>query len=178
MLRFLEKEGYDKIINERSEKYWKKNVTRWKYMEKCIEIMKRYNPSKVLEMGTNGISLCLDSQTIGIDNKHKEDFFHDATIAPWPFKDKEYDFFVALQVFEHFDNKRKKQITAFNEAKRISKNILLSLPYNMKSNEIHKNIDDDVVYTWSSGIKADETYIFDINNNNVLRKLYFWKELE
>jgi hypothetical protein len=41
MLRFLEKEGYDKIINERSEKYWKKNVTRWKYMEKCIEIMKR-----------------------------------------------------------------------------------------------------------------------------------------
>jgi hypothetical protein len=165
---------------EKYPKYWK--PSRWSYMKHCIEIMKRYNPSKVLEMGTNGISLCLDSQTIGMKDNFdyfNYDFFHDATIAPWPFKDKEYDFFVALQVFEHFDENRKKQIIAFNEAKRISKNILLSLPYNWdRTDKYHTLINDEIVYTWSSGIKANEViHIKNKKNKCRDRKIYFWKNL-
>jgi Methyltransferase domain len=50
---------------------------------------------------------------------------HDATAVPWPFDDKAYDLFVALQVFEHLGDR---QPEAFREVRRIARHAILSLP--------------------------------------------------
>jgi Methyltransferase domain len=50
---------------------------------------------------------------------------HDATVVPWPFADKAYDLFLALQVFEHL---RDRQPEAFLEVRRIARHAVLSLP--------------------------------------------------
>lgn len=50
---------------------------------------------------------------------------HDATSVPWPFDDKAYDLFVALQVFEHLGDR---QPDAFREVRRVARHAILSLP--------------------------------------------------
>jgi SAM-dependent methyltransferase len=50
---------------------------------------------------------------------------HDVTRKPWPFKDCEYDLVVALNVFEHLDNK---QSRAFREVMRITRHAILTVP--------------------------------------------------
>lgn len=49
----------------------------------------------------------------------------DATKAPWPFEDKAYDLFVALQVFEHLVGKQQE---AFREVRRVARHAVISLP--------------------------------------------------
>jgi hypothetical protein len=37
-------------------------------------------------------------------------FTFDATTKPWPINDKQYDLFIALQVWEHLDNKQSRAL--------------------------------------------------------------------
>jgi hypothetical protein len=147
--------------------YWR---DRWGYTEKVIEILKRYGAKSVLELGTNGFGVCLNSDTMERVDTYKPTVLHDAVSFPWPIADKQYHFFVALQVFEHLDPERKMQIQAFNECRRIADYIILSLPHKWtRADALHNNIDEQVVLKWTSGHKWIESYLVGI------RKIYVWK---
>jgi hypothetical protein len=50
---------------------------------------------------------------------------HDATRAPWPIADRQYDLFVALRVFEHLGDA---QNAAFREVCRVARHAMISVP--------------------------------------------------
>lgn len=80
---------------------------------------------------------------------------HDATDSPWPIDNKQYDLVIALQVFEHLDNK---QSRAFREILRISRRAILSFPYlwtgglEKPSHRAHRDIDRQLIFDWTLNI--------------------------
>ena len=162
------------IKKTKGNPYWKKGKEkRWAYMSYVIDILKEYKPEKILEAGTEGVPLNSNSLFIvfpGENAFQNSGIPHDLNQIPYPFKDKEFDFFVALQVWEHLEN----QIVSFNEVKRISKNIILSLPYkwHKKVGDCHNDIDDNVVLKWASDIEPTSSK--QIGN----RKVYIWLKIQ
>lgn len=146
--------------------YWN---GRWEYLSIVISLLRKHDAKSILELGTNGLKLAEDSDTMELAKHLPATYHHDATVTPWPIADKKYDFFVALQVFEHFDADKKKQVAAFSEAARVAKNIILSLPYQWQySDALHNGIDDVVVIRWAGGRKWNESYVA------MKRKIYLW----
>jgi hypothetical protein len=81
-----------------------------------------------------------------------KEYEHNATVVPWPIKDKEYDLFIALQVWEHLEGKQK---DAFKEVMRTSKMAILSFPYmwdcpkdNANYPE-HHMINEEIISEWT-----------------------------
>ena len=73
---------------------------------------------------------------------------HDARRAPWPFADKQYDLFVALQVFEHLGTS---QAVAFGEVRRVARNAILSLPIDWVMDDprnCHHQLSHEKVLSW------------------------------
>ncbi len=142
---------------------------RWEYFKIVIEMIHEIKPRNVLELGPSLFTVVHDSDIMykpdidswGLpDNVNGKKYAHDATIIPWPIKDKQYDLFIALQVFEHLYDK---QSEAFEEAKRIANSIILSLPYKWdcpKDNPhypSHHMIDEDTILQWSRGVRPQKT---------------------
>jgi len=156
--------------------HWKNYKKRWKYHSKAIEVIKRNppdNPSEVLEMGTMGISLVNGSHTIDYSDKWNIENFtptyvHDARKIPWPIKNKQYKWFIALRVFHHLAPKQKQ---CFYEACRIAENVIIVVPYKGRhKNKINrKNISIYDFYKWNNntGPKLLESVI----SRNYL---YYW----
>lgn len=133
---------------------------RWSYYSKTIEIIKRFNPSSFLELGPGPACLELIKNSDTMDIAEGCTIQHDATKIPWPIQDKKYDLFVALQVWEHLDNKQKE---AFAEVIRISKKAILSFPYKWKTDtSIHRNIDEKKIKEWALGLTPKEEYIVGV----------------
>ena len=73
---------------------------------------------------------------------------HDATQPPWPIADKQYDLFVALQVFEHL---RHEQNVAFMEVCRVAENALISVPIDWEMDDprnCHHRISQERALSW------------------------------
>ena len=155
--------------------YWRNQQQRWMYLKPVIDILKASNAQSVLELGNNGINLTDNSDTMNFsDRLDKNLTYHiDATKVPWNIPDKKYDFFVALQVFEHLDPKRMKQVDVFNEACRVAKNVVISIPYCWRYKEPlhHNNIGDKIVRRWASYRPFFDTILV---KSNRLRKIYWW----
>lgn len=155
--------------------YWYKTYDgRWPYIKEVIHILKSIDPDSVLELGSYGVPICFNSDTMDLPEcshlyERRLTYKHNANIIPWPIT-KKYDVFVALQVFEHLDNKKE----CFKEAKRLSNNIILSVPYKWKKDKLnkeHSNIDDKTILEWSDDIIPTLTIETGIN----IRKIYYWK---
>ena len=172
-MKYITKQGFFKLCE--TIPYWKKQESRWRYISHVIEIIKKANPQNVLELGNMGMNITDSSDTMDIVARKGLTYFHDATNIPLPINDKKYDVFVALQVFEHLDDKRIKQRDVFNEAKRVSKNIIISIPYMWtKSDKTHDKINDKTVLSWSSGkIPSGTIFIKDRRD----RKIYYWLDV-
>ena len=139
--------------------YWKNGQYRWDYMSKAIELMQEIDPVRVCEAGTSGIPLCSDSVLL-------EYPYYDLNFANYPFDSKHFDVFVALQVWEHL----KKPAEAFAEARRISKNVILSIPYQWKQGDAqHVGLDDSTVLGWTRGEEPCKTI------HICRRKIYLWR---
>jgi hypothetical protein len=93
-------------------------------------------------------------------------YLYDARKTPWPFKDKQYDLFIALRVFQHLFPKQKE---AFLEAKRIAKNIIIVVPETYRDN---RGIPTEKFIEWNNNKKPSECIILQ----NEFGKIYFWKE--
>jgi hypothetical protein len=73
---------------------------------------------------------------------------HDATVMPWPVGDKQFDLFLALQVFEHLKDR---QHEAFMEVRRIARHAILSLPIDWVMDDprnCHHMISDERALSW------------------------------
>lgn len=113
---------------------WKSLEPRWGYHETAVEWLKGIGPkpSRVLEIGTLGISLMTESQTLDYDSNpywnfpgYNPTYRYDVRNTPWPFKDNEFQVIVALRLWHWLYPVQKE---AFLEAKRAGKYVLLICP--------------------------------------------------
>ena len=158
---FLTHEKYLKLCDELPGNYWKEGKNyRWKYIEYVIGIMRTICPDekRICEAGTNGIALSSESTKLNYPEYDLNKILYDV-------KDKFFNLFVALQVWEHLDN----QQLAFEEVMRISKSAILSFPYKWPKGKGHDSrhvgIDDRKIKQWTCGVKPEKTKL--INNRMV-----------
>lgn len=140
-LSFLTKEEYSEITKKLEGGHWTPQTidTRWDYHYRTIELiraLKIENAHEILEMGTMGVSCVKGSDTIDYAERwnfpgKEPTYLHDARIFPWPVKNKQYELFVALRVYQHL-TPHQKECTL--ESMRISKKVILVVPatYNNK----------------------------------------------
>ena len=154
-------EDFNDLLNGSNKNYY---TGRWEYFKEVIQIIDSIEISSALEIGPGFLPVIKNADLL---LSPKEDQFgspekienkmiaHDITEKAWPIKDKEYDIAVALQVWEHLDNK---QGRAFRELMRITKRAILSFPYLWEGGEdkhmhrIHHNIDKYIIGDWTLNI--------------------------
>ena len=164
---------------------------RWTYFSEVIDIIKDQDDvNKVLEIGPSFLPVVKDCDIMikpGADAwgrpaiKAPNEYIHDATIVPWPIKEKEYDVFIALQVWEHLEGKQKE---AFNEVMRVSKMAVLSFPYMWDCPKDNANypehymIDEKIIADWTLGVEPQKVIIIPRTGEKVSkgpRIIYFWR---
>lgn len=179
---------FQELINSSRGKYYE---GRWAYFSEVINIIKENQGiSKVLELGPSvqtivkncDIMVKPENDVWGRPQKCiSKEYEHDATLTPWPIRDKKYDMFIALQVWEHLDGKQKE---AFKEVMRISKMAILSFPYmwdcpkdNANYPE-HHMIDEKIISEWTLNIQPIKIIKIPRTGEKVSkgpRIIYFWK---
>lgn len=164
---------------------------RWAYIDKVKQIIHETNPVSVLELGPSLFTVVKDSDIMYLPEIDSwgipavingVSYAHDATATPWPITDKKYDLFIALQVFEHLDNKQRE---SFQEAKRIANSIILSLPYKWncpKDNPhyfpSHHMIDENTILAWANGEEPSKTIYIEKTGERISkgeRIICYWK---
>jgi hypothetical protein len=158
MLNCIRYEDFEKLLSGEHAKYYQ---GRWEYFHKVISIIKNLDAHKILEIGpgilpiVNNADLLINPEDdqFGRPNQCSgKKIVFDITKKPWPIENKYYDLVIALQVWEHLDNK---QTRAFHELKRISKRAVLSFPYEWMSDlekyshHLHRDIDKDLIDDWT-----------------------------
>ncbi len=99
----------------------------------------------------------------------------DASKAPWPFDDKTYDLFVALQVFEHLGTH---QPEAFREVRRVARNAILSLPIDWvmaDARNCHHGLTNERVLAWFAPVVPTRVVVG--NGGHRKRLLYVFEGL-
>lgn len=124
---------------------------RWNYLRKVIRLVEDESPKKVLELGPRSLTIVKGSDTMDFHSHgQKLTYMHDAKIIPWPVQDKEYDMFIALQVWEHLDGRQEE---AFREVMRTSRTAILSFPYKRHfPGDCHHGIDEKKIEEWTMGV--------------------------
>ena len=179
---YLTKEKYFEKIKS-SHGYWKKAQRRWEYFEYVINFLKENKLEKILELGSFGINLTSKSDNMDLnikfidkDNINNKIYLQDAKNIPYDIRDKYYDAFIALQVFEHLGES---QSLVFNEIKRTSKCAILSFPYkwNCPGDVSHHMITKEKIKEWTNNeIPYKIKYFFDYNKKILLiRVVYIFK---
>ena len=179
---------FESLLNSEAGTYYQ---GRWAYFSEVIEIIKEQSDiDKVLELGPSFMPIVKDSDIMvkpEIDNwgrlitQAPKEYLQDATKIPWPIKDKEYDIFIALQVWEHLFDKQRE---AFQEVMRISKMAILSFPYlwdcprdNANYPE-HHIIDEKIIANWTLNIEPVRIIKIPRTGERVSkgpRIIYLWK---
>lgn len=100
---------------------------------------------------------------------------HDATAVPWPFQDKQFGLFIALQVWEHLGSGQRE---AFQEVRRVARHAILSLPIDWDledRSDIHHGITEETVLSWFAPIEP--TRILEGNPGRRRRLVYVFEDL-
>ena len=142
---------------------------RWAYYSEVLKLVGESDCESVIEMGPGPVPIVKNGDIIlnPLDDQFGKPAFDcgqtyvfDGTVSPWPIADKQYDLFIALQVWEHLDNK---QTRAFREVMRIAKRAVLSFPYHWDGGEekpshrAHRDIDRDLIDDWTLHIPPTKT---------------------
>ncbi len=187
-MELMTKEDFNLLLNSSLGKYYE---GRWAYFQEVINLIESETGiEKVLEIGPAfqtivkncDIMVKPEEDAWGKPEKYvATELQHDATITPWPIKDNSYDLIIALQVWEHLDDKQKE---AFGEVMRTSKMAILSLPYkwdcpidNANYPE-HHMIDEKIIEEWSLHQKPEKIIHIPRTGDRVSkgpRIIYFWK---
>jgi hypothetical protein len=137
----------------------------WKYYKAAIDMVKQTRPKSVLELAPAkqtiikqcDVMVLRDEDEFKPINPVGRIYVHNATEKPWPIADKQYDLLIALQVWEHLDNK---QSRAFREVMRISKAAILSFSYMWVCKKDSPEypachmIDEELISDWALNIPA------------------------
>lgn len=178
-INYINKEKFYQLATSINSAHWKSQPLelRWSYHSKALEILKSIeiiNPSDVLEIGTVGVQLVENSDTLDQDQYWNYEgkqptFTHDARNIPWPIQ-KKYKAIVALRVFQYLVPKQKE---AFFEAKRLADNLIIVVPsgeaYRPAGLENSTGIKYDDFIAWNNGIKPD---LFEKTS---MGDFYYWK---
>ena len=161
----MTKDDFNFLLNGPHRSYYE---GRWEYFSVVLRMIEDIHPNRVLEIGPGWMPVVKDADLMYApeedqfgrpDSAHGQIFIHDATQKPWPFEDCVYDLVVALNVFEHLDNK---QSRAFREVMRITRHAILTVPFGWTGGEskwmhrIHRDIDRELVKDWTLGIEPCE----------------------
>jgi hypothetical protein len=144
------------------------------------ELIERRELRTALELGPNLRSLIVGADVMDVvrrDGLRAEGrrVVHDATAVPWPFDDKAYDLFVALQVFEHLGDR---QADAFREVRRVARNAILSLPIDWVMTDpsnCHHGLTHERVLAWFAPVVP--TRVLVGNPGHRKRLLYVFENL-
>ena len=125
--------------------YWN---GRWNYYKEVIEILNNEEITSALELGPYNISIVKNGDVMDkIEYLENIKYVWDATRTPWPVEDKKYDIFIALQVWEHLEDKQKE---CFSEVIRVSKSVILSFPLNWYCpGDCHHGITQETIKEWT-----------------------------
>jgi hypothetical protein len=180
-------EDFQKLLKGDLGRYYE---GRWEYFKEVIELIKSEKIESALEIGPaqetiiKGCDIMLKP---GEDmwgrpkTKAPNEYLHDATEKPWPIKDKQYDLLIALQVWEHLDNK---QSRAFREVMRVAKTAIFSFPYmwdcpkDSRNYPAHHMIDEELIGDWTLNIKPEKIIKIPRTGQEISkgpRIIYFWK---
>lgn len=180
-------EDYQKLLKGPLGKYY---IGRWEYFKEVIGIIKNENIQSVLEIGPAQETIVKNCDVMvkpeddmwgRPKNTFVKEYVHDATESPWPIKDKRYDLVIALQVWEHLDDKQKQ---AFQEVMRVSKMAIMSFPYmwncpkDNRNYPAHHLIDEKIIGNWTLNIKPEKIIKIPRTGPEVSkgpRIIYFWK---
>jgi hypothetical protein len=180
-------EDFENLLSGNLSKYY---IGRWEYYKEVIDIVHRVNPETVLELGPGQHTIVKQCDVMVRPeddvwgkpiNEVRRILYHDATEKPWPIEDKQYELFIALQVWEHLGNK---QGRAFREAMRVSKAAVLSFPYlwdcpkdNANYPE-HHMVDEEVIADWTLGLEPKQVIKISRTGPEVSkgpRIIYHWE---
>ena len=163
MINCITYEDFQGLLVGQYSKYY---IGRWEYFKEVIRIVKDLSINTVLEIGPGVLPIVKDADLLinpeddqfGRPNAYLgQKIVFDITKKPWPISDKQYDLVIALQVWEHLDNK---QTRAFHELMRISKRAILSFPFKWQGGEkkyshsLHRDIDKELIDDWTLNTKA------------------------
>lgn len=155
MIKYLSKESYLKKVDMAKELYdgrnW--NSSRWHYHNAAVQLVKEIKIQKasdVLELGCLGVQLVEGSNTMDYTEHWnlrgwKPTITHDAREIPWPIMKAEYKLFISLRVWQHLGDM---QEAAFKEAKRISGNLVLVIPFEYKNGY---GVSPEQIFKWNGG---------------------------
>jgi len=180
-------EDYQELLKGKLGSYYE---GRWEYFKEVIDIIKNEEINSVLEIGpaqepiVNNCDMMIKPEDDMWGRPEKgtsKEYLYDATEKNWPIKDKHYDLVLALQVWEHLDNK---QSRAFREVMRVSKMAILSFPYmwdcpkDSRNYPAHHMIDEELIGDWTLNIKPEKIVKIPRTGSEVSkgpRIIYFWK---
>jgi hypothetical protein len=117
------------------------------------DVIRRRHLRTALELGPHLRSVIVGADTMELKANpallaEGRQFLHDASSTPWPFEDKAYDLFVALQVFEHLGPR---QSEAFREVRRVARNAIISLPIDWVMEDpanCHHQLSEERALSW------------------------------
>jgi SAM-dependent methyltransferase len=168
MIDLMTYEDYKMLLSGEAGTYYR---GRWEYFKEVIALIQPLSLSTILEIGPGYLPLVKNADLL----LHPQDdhfgkpgdcpgkiIIHDVTVKPWPIDDRAYDLVIALQVWEHLDNK---QPRAFRELKRITKRAILSVPYQWVGgmekpmHRLHRDIDRELIADWTLNIPPQREMI-------------------
>jgi hypothetical protein len=178
-IRVIRKSEFDAIAQ--GLRYYR---DRWGYVSvACTEaagLIERRDLRSALELGPHLRSIVVGADVMdrrtptGLEAEGRI-LVHDATVAPWPVDDKQYDLFVALQVFEHL---RDRQNVAFTEVRRVARNAIISLPIDWvmdDPNDCHHRISNERALEWFHPIAPTRSVVHHTGRRK--RIVYVFEDL-
>jgi hypothetical protein len=144
------------------------------------DLIERKELRTALELGPHLRSLIVGADVMDVVRNERlraegRQVVHDATKAPWPFPDKAYDLFVALQVFEHLGTR---QPEAFLEVRRVARNAILSLPIDWvmaDPRNCHHLVTEERVLGWFAPVVPTKVVVG--NPGHRKRLIYVFEDL-
>jgi Methyltransferase domain len=129
----------------------------------AADLIGRYGLTTALELGPNTRPLISGADVMdrvarpGLASSGTV-LVYDATDTPWPMADKQYDLFVALQVFEHLASD---QPAVFREVRRVARNAIISLPidWEMDNRNPHHGISHAEALSWFAPVRPTRVII-------------------
>jgi hypothetical protein len=158
--------------------------TRWGYTSAALleaaKLMARDDLRTALEVGAPVKPIISGAHVM--DYRFREELdpnvevtIHDATQVPWPFADKVFGLFIALQVFEHLGSG---QVEAFREVRRVARHAILSLPIDWEMEnpkDIHHMISNERVLSWFAPVTP--TRVIEHMTGRRKRLIYVFEDL-
>jgi hypothetical protein len=146
-IRLLTRAEFDSM--QKQDSYFR---GRWGYYSVVHDWICDLQFASVLELGPYKLPVTVGGDTMDRHPHVSPTYLHDATDVPWPVSDDYYDLFIALQVWEHLDDK---QPEAFAEVMRIANTAILSFPLRWwcPSNPTHHNITEKKIATWTHHVE-------------------------